>query len=138
MAEGLGAQVEQLLDEKSRRGILGFLRSGYESTRGVQTKLKETKMDPTEFDLVVLGTPVWNGRPSSPILTYLKNHDLSGKKTAIFSVSASSPGEETVERTKSLIPSVEFVGQLSITDPLKNPEETQRRIADWCRELTPR
>jgi flavodoxin len=135
VAKELGAETEELVDQKSRRGILGFLRSGYESTRGVETKLKETTRDPSQFDLVVLGTPVWNGRPSSPIRTYLKSHDLSGKRTAIFCVSASSPGDETIRRTKSLIPDCEYAGQLALSDALTDKEDTERKISAWCAEL---
>jgi len=135
VAQGLEAETEELVDQKSRGGILGFLRSESESIRGSQTKLKDTTKDPNQFDLVVLGTPVWNGRPSSPIKTYLKAHDLSGKKVAIFTVSAESSGDDAVKRTRSLIPHCDYLGQLSISGALNNQGETEQKITEWCSQL---
>lgn len=135
VAEGLGAETEELVDEKSRSGIGGFLRSGYEALLGAQPKLKETTKDPREFDLIVLGTPVWEGRPSSPIRAYLKSHDLSGKKAAVFCTNAHSSGEETIERTISLTHGCNYVGHLVVSNALENQEDSERKISEWCREL---
>jgi len=135
VAEELGAETEELIDATNRSGVRGFLRTAYDTFRGSQARLKETTKDPRGFDLIVLGTPVWNARPSSPIRTYLKSHDLSGKKAAIFCTNAHSSGEEVIRKTRSMIPQCDYVGHLVVSDALGNREDSERKISEWCAGL---
>lgn len=80
IAQELGADMEEIIDKKNRRGPIGFLTAGYDATRAKKTKIAETSKNPNEYDLIVIGTPVWNSRPTPAIRTYLSNYDLSGKK----------------------------------------------------------
>jgi len=135
VARGLGAETEEVIDERNRRGPIGFLRSGYESTRGLTTKIRETREDPRSYDLVVVGTPVWNGRPSSPIRTWLSKQDLAGKKTAIFCANSSRSGDEAAARTRALIPDCDYRAHLVVTNAVKNGAASEARISEWCGEL---
>jgi len=50
-------------------------------------KLAEIKTDLREFDIVCFGMPVWGGRPSSPMLKYLKVYsNIRSKKIICFYV----------------------------------------------------
>ena len=80
MASELKADIEEVVDLKNRSGRFGFLRAGYDATRGNETKIWETKKSPSDFELIVVGTPVWNSRPASAISTYLKRSDLLVRK----------------------------------------------------------
>ena len=80
----LKADIEEVVDLKKRNGRFGFLKAGYDATRGNETKIGETQKLLGEYDLIVIGTPVWNSRPASAIRTYLKRNDFAGKKVAVF------------------------------------------------------
>ena len=69
---------------KNRSGRFGFLRAGYDATRGNETEIGKTQKSPSDFELIVVGTSVWNSRPASAISTYLKRSDFAGKKVAVF------------------------------------------------------
>jgi len=84
IADTLGCEIEEILDTKNRGGILGFLASGREASSKLLTKLKPIKKDPSSYDLVVIGTPIWAGRLSSPIRTYLSENKGKFKKVAFF------------------------------------------------------
>lgn len=71
VAKALHADVEELHDRVDRRGIVGYLRSGAEAAFGVSTELEPPKRDPHDYDVVVVGSPVWNFSISTPIRTYL-------------------------------------------------------------------
>ena len=47
---------------------------------GVKSKLVGFDGDVSEFDEVVVGSPIWNGRLSCPMNTVLAKTDLGGKK----------------------------------------------------------
>ena len=76
VAGELGCGIEEILDEKPRKGLLGWLRSGMEGVRRMLPPIQETKKDPSAYDIVILGTPWWGGKMSSPLRSYIaKNRD---------------------------------------------------------------
>jgi len=56
IATKLGCDIEEIIDTKSRRGLLGFLRSGLEATLKRLTTIEEIKNDPASYDVVIIGT----------------------------------------------------------------------------------
>ena len=92
VAKALNADIDEVIDKKSRKGILGFLRAGYDATRGKTTEI-EFEKDPSGYDLVVIGTPVWNGRVTPAIRTYLLRNREKIKNAVFFSTCAGRPGK---------------------------------------------
>ena len=92
VAKALNADIDELIDKKSRKGILGFLRAGYDATRGKTTEI-EFEKDPYDYDLVIVGTPIWNGRVTPAIRTYLLRNQEKIKNAAFFSTCAGRPGK---------------------------------------------
>jgi flavodoxin len=80
----LEAEVDAIEDRADRRGILGYLRSGRDAWLGRRTELVPSAIDPAGFDLVVIGTPVWNASLSSPVRTYLQDHARALRAIAFF------------------------------------------------------
>ena len=134
VAAEIGADVEEVVDLNKRRGVLGFIVGGFDARLGRSTKIAPTKKSPLDYDLVVIGTPIWAGRPSPAINTYLKKNDLSGKKVAIFFVKGGEK-PQSIEQTKGLMPNSECIGVLSIINALENKEKSEKQIAEWCATL---
>ena len=132
----LKADIEEVVDLKNRDGWFGFLKAGFDATLGRETKIGEMRKSPRDFDLIVVGTPVWNSRPSSAIRTYLKRNDLSEKKVAILCTNEGMGKEKALERTKALISNVNIVGKLVVSKALENREENESKISDWCSNLS--
>jgi flavodoxin len=82
LATALGADIEAIVDHTRRRGIIGYLRSGYEATLGRLVLIAPATRDPWSYDLVVVGTPIWNQCLSSPVRSYLERHEFH--KVAFF------------------------------------------------------
>ncbi len=135
IAAEVGADVEEIIDQKKRSGPLGFLAGGSDARRGKETVISPTTKSPAEYDLIIVGTPVWASRPSPAIVTYLKRNDLSGKKVAFFFTRGGKKPTAFGE-TKALIPNSDFVGQLSLITPLATKNESEKQITDWCKTLT--
>jgi len=136
VAAELKADIEEVVDLKNRNGRFGFLKAGYDATRGNETEIVETQKSPSDFELIVVGTPVWNSRPSSAISTYLKRRDFAGKKVAVFCTNEGMGEEKAVERTKALVSNGNIVGELIMSKVFENQEENESKISDWCRKLS--
>jgi flavodoxin len=130
VAAELGADVEEVVDLKNRKGRFAFLPAGRDAMQGKLTEIAERKRNPLDYDLIVIVQPVWAGSPTPAIRTYLKKNDLSGKKVALFFSDAS---DKAVEKTKAIMPNSTFVGELALpAKEFENREEAQKKIGEWC------
>jgi flavodoxin len=134
IAAEVGADIEEVIDLKKRSGILGYLSGGSDARRGKETEIAPTTKSPADYDLIIVGTPIWAGRPTPAITTYLKKNDLSGKKVAVFFTQGGKK-PQGVDQTKALMPNSECIGEFSIVKALSNKEESEKQIIDWCRTL---
>ena len=134
VAAEIGADVEEVVDLKKRSGPIGYLSGGSEARRGKETEIAPTKKSPVQYDLIIVGTPVWASRPSPAILTYLKKNDLSGKKVAVFFTQGGKK-PSGIDQTKALMPNSECIGELTLTNPLENKVESEKQIVEWCKTL---
>ena len=80
----LQCDVEELVDTQKRSGIFGYMRSGRQTMKKDLTTLKPIVKDPSQYDVVVVGTPVWVYNVSVPVRTYLEQNKDKIKKLAIF------------------------------------------------------
>jgi flavodoxin len=135
LAATIGSDTEEVVDLKKRSGSLGFLLGGKDATQGKETQIGEIKRSPKDYELVFLGTPVWASAPTPAIRTYIKHNDLTGKKVALF-FTCGKENQKAIEKTKALLPSCECVGVLSLVEPIKDKQETEQKIADWCKTFS--
>ena len=134
VATELAADTEEVIDMRKRQGTLGWLTAGRDAMGEKETEIAPTKRTPTDYDLVIVGQPVWAGNPTPAIRTYLKKNDFLGKKVALFFTDAGM--RQALEKTKALMPNATFVGELTLSaKELENKEETKKKIAEWCNTL---
>ena len=75
IAGALGAEIAELRDGVDRTGWGGWLRSGMDATRRTVKPVKyQTRFPLTDYRLVIVGSPVWAGRCSSVVRSFLKLH----------------------------------------------------------------
>ena len=79
-----GGELEPIEDVRGRYGILGYFRSAREALKRSAAEIRPGKLDPGDFDLVILGTPVWAGHLSSPMRSYLTAHKGEFTHVAFF------------------------------------------------------
>jgi len=118
IAGELKADLEVIEDKTDRKGALGFLRSGYEALKKILPPIAEPKHNPDDYDLVIIGTPIWAGRMSSPVRAYLLNFYGRFGQTAFFATSAGGGYEKVLDE----------MGELAAAKPLATIEITSKQI----------
>ncbi|MCW3991871.1 MAG: flavodoxin domain-containing protein [Candidatus Bathyarchaeota archaeon] len=83
--EALDCEIDEIEDTKGRGGIIGWLRAGRDAGSESFTKISGVSKDPSEYDIVVIGSPTWNGHVSTPIRTYITEKLDSLNDVALFS-----------------------------------------------------
>lgn len=84
IANKLGAEIEEIKDTVNRSGVKGYLVSGRDAMKKRLTTLELTTKNPADFDLVIIGTPIWGWNMSVPVRTYITEKKGDFKKVAFF------------------------------------------------------
>jgi len=97
IAEMLAATVEELVDTKNRKGLLGFLGAVRDATRKKVVPIEPPTNNPADYDVVIIGTPVWANTVSSPVRTYLREHGEQIRRAGLFCTSHSCGLDRTLQ-----------------------------------------
>jgi flavodoxin len=134
IAEHLGAETCEVVDKKNRNGRFIILTGGYAALRNKLTDIEASK--PIDnYDFIIIGSPVWAGKITPAIRTYITKNDFSDKKLACFVTMGGDKPEKPLGNIKEALQSHTPVATLGITDDLKNREEAEQQIMDWCQEI---
>jgi len=93
--------------------------------------------DPKEYDLIVLGTPIWVWSPSPIIHAFVLQNPLKDKDIALFTTSEGDVGKG-MERFRSVLGGNRFVGMRDFREPLKDPDTSRSDARAWARGLSSR
>ena len=102
ISEILKCDKEEIFDIKSREGVVGFLSAGTDANLRRLTAIKEMKNNPSLYDLVIIGTPIWSANISTPIRTYLSLYKEDFKNVAFFCTRLGSDAEKVFADMKNL------------------------------------
>jgi flavodoxin len=79
------AAVDRIRDDGlDRSGPWGYLCSGWQAFSGATPAIRRATKNPADYDLVVIGTPVWNWSLAAPVRTYALRHARQFKRVAFF------------------------------------------------------
>ena len=96
LAARLGADCEEIIATKSRSGIWGYLMGGRDAAKNTPAVIKPVKYDPGQYDLVVIGTPVWVGTMPPAIRTYIAGNNDKLKNVAYLCTMGGRGGDKTI------------------------------------------
>ncbi|MFO8020081.1 MAG: flavodoxin [Promethearchaeia archaeon] len=102
IAEQLNADIEELIDTKKRKGFIGWFRSGFDAFREKTTDLRVTQKKPENYDVIILGTPVWANKMTPALRTYILEKKDKFKRVAFFCTEGSTGAENLFSSLKGL------------------------------------
>jgi len=123
--------IKELTADKGTR----FMWGGIQSTMKKTPELMDFDINPLEYDLVILGTPVWAWNISPPMRSFLSKFDLTGKNVALWMCHAGD-GIKAMIRFKEILKSANIVESITFQQPLKNDSDTNKeRAIDWIKSV---
>lgn len=84
IAQKLGAELEEIKDTVDRSGVKGYLLSGRDAMKKRLTTLEPATHNVSQYDLVIIGTPIWSWNMSVPARTYVTEQKDNFKDVAYF------------------------------------------------------
>jgi len=95
ISKGINADLDEIIDKKNRSGLIGYIIAGRDAMKKKLTTISFNS-EPKEYDMIVIGGPVWAWTVTPAVRTYLdKNVDaLKIKRVAFFATQGSSGAEK--------------------------------------------
>lgn len=98
IAGKIDADLEEIKPKVNYQGKIGYARGGKDAISEKIIEIDSLKYDPEEYDVVYIGTPVWAGKSSTPILSYLKENEGKFKNVKFFATAGGRGFETTFEQ----------------------------------------
>ncbi|SDL07623.1 flavodoxin family protein [Halarsenatibacter silvermanii] len=138
----LNADLLELEDSRDRSGIFGLIRSGFDALTSNVTVIDDFDHQIDEYDAIIIGTPVWAGKMTPAVRTFLLGNAGVLPEVAFFVTLAGSSPRGTLEGMEELadkeplanliLNKDEALGQKGDRD--KEIEEFVRMICDKIEE----
>ena len=106
---------------------------GKSATFKEKPKLQPYRFNAKDYDVIVLGTPIWAGTFAPPLRTFLRDNKLEETRVALFACCSGGATEKGFMQLGGEMPRSTVISTLRLVDPLKgeNPG-TDREIHAFC------
>jgi len=84
LAQLFGWDCDELIDRRNRAGAAGYARCLFDAVLQRTTELAPTRFDPSQYELVILATPIWSSAVSCAVRTYLSANASRMKSVAFL------------------------------------------------------
>jgi flavodoxin len=97
----LKCDVEEIYEKHKRKGKLDYMVGGFQAMVGMKSGIEKPKKNPSDYDLVLLGGPVWAGRIAPALRAYLSQSKVIGNYAFFMSKGGGEHGK-AVEGVETL------------------------------------
>jgi len=102
LAVALEADQEKLVDKKERKGVWNYLVAAKDAMMKYETDIETPKYNPADYDLVIIGTPVWAWTMTPAVRTYITKNKDKLKNVVFFTTSGGTVYDKIVPEMETL------------------------------------
>ena len=123
--EKSGYAIRKVIEKKKmpKSFFWCVMTGGFRAGIGAKGKLINYDNNVDEYDKVVIGSPIWNGRFPPAINSVFDKTDLSKKELTFVLYSGSGEGKKAEEKIKKFYKNATIV---FLKEPKKHPEELKK------------
>jgi flavodoxin len=136
VAKELEAELLELkpLKDVSPKGVMKYIWGGRQAMTKALPELASFAKNPQDYEVIVIGTPVWAWTFSPAVRSFLKKAALNGKKVAYFATHEGGLGN-TLEHFGHELKDNVFIHKADFKDVRKTLEESRKKAMDWAKEI---
>jgi flavodoxin len=137
IAETLGADIMELKTSKNypTEGFRKYFWGGKSVIFGEKPELTNEHIDLSQYDTIIIGTPVWAGSFTPPIKSFISQYKIQGKRIALFASHAGGGAQKCFTKLKKELSGNEFIGEIDFVEPKKSLEENLSETVKWAKCL---
>lgn len=137
MAQELGADILPLKLKKEIKNdsFMKYFWGGKQVVMKETPELEKVDLNLDNYDLIILGTPVWAGSYAPALRSFLEQVNLSGRKVALFCSHEGGIGL-TIANLKNKLRNSEIISSTDFLAPLKKGKEAAlEKALSWTKTL---
>jgi len=137
IATAVGADLLSIQpkNDLNKNSLMRYLWGGRQVLMKERPELEDFDKNPSDYDLLFIGTPVWAWSYCPAINSFLSLTDLTGKDIALFACHAGGKGKVFDMLSERLIENV-IVAKHDWLEPLKHNESLAiTEAGDWAKEV---
>ncbi len=119
-------------DSRRRRGLWKYLWGGMAAMMGREPPLFPLEKNPLDYDILFLGTPVWAGRCTPAMRSFLSGTPLADKKVALFCCYGGRKGK-VFSTLRSRLTGCTILAEQDFHEPLRRPNDNGSLAAEWAK-----
>lgn len=93
----LNADIDEITTDVNYDGALGYAKGIKDSFQEKIININSYKYDPSNYDKIIIGTPVWTSKLANPILTYINQNKNKLNNVDLFIVGKSNGFDKVKE-----------------------------------------
>ena len=119
----LNCDGEEITDGDKYKGKIGYMKGGMNASMGRTSDINPVTKNPSDYDLVIIGTPVWASNMAPPVHTYLLKYNSQIKNMASFCTCISGGYEKTLEKLAEVSGKNQLSTMFLTSKDIENPTE---------------
>jgi flavodoxin len=128
------ADIEEIRDTAKRGGLFGWFRSARDGMKKLSTPLASPGRNVADYDLVIVGGPIWAGGLSSPVRSWFQAHAGELRHVAVFLTHGGSKRDEVLAMMAEVSGHVPLA-ELSVKERELGTPAASARIAAFASAL---
>ncbi|MEX3007921.1 flavodoxin family protein [Hoeflea sp. TYP-13] len=135
LARELNADMFEIHCEQYRGGPLRYLLTGYDSVMGRLPEIEMPRYSAEDYDLLLIGTPVWTSHPSLPVRAFAAARPPLPARIGLFlTYGGHSPAQKAIDEISAMLGSAINASLVLGSDQVKAGDFTDA-IVDYVGEL---
>ncbi len=138
IASALGADLVKLEPKKAypTGKVSKFVWGGKSAMMSETPDLQPYQFDTASYEHIIFGFPVWASNIAPPLRTFIRTHNLKGKKISAFACQTASGADKAFIKLKAELGIENFQAELTLLDPKTKPDNSNaQKIKEFCEKI---
>ncbi|MFZ3229513.1 MAG: hypothetical protein WA160_04860 [Pseudobdellovibrio sp.] len=135
LSRKLNCDIEEIKTHSNYNGFLGYMRALNDVLLKKEPKINQLKKLAANYDLVVIGGPIWGSSVSGPIRSYLtKNKDYFSQVACFITQGGTSGKQHYLKQVKQII-NKKPIGSFAVSERDFKNESYKKFITKFISDL---
>jgi len=136
IAEKSGAKLLEIkpVDELKTHGFMKYVNGGRQALTKPRLELLPYELNENDYDIIIIGTPVWAFTSSSPMFNFLDQKKFIGKKIGLFCTHEGAEGSTLQDMQKQLEGNT-ILGGKSFSNVVKNRDDRTKDAVQFIETI---
>ena len=121
--------------EMKSKGFMKFVWGGRQVMLKKEPELLPFEKNPEDYDILIIGTPVWMATFTPPLRSFFKSIDLKSKKAVLFCTHDGGPGKTIENMSKMLGDDANILSTMEFNRVAREKEINLKKCEEWINSI---